>query len=77
MPTRTLVVALIMALGCAHDASSVGPAAPAAGPNAPAAQVGAQAPDAQLVRASGTQVALADVLHQRAQTVVVFYRGFW
>jgi peroxiredoxin len=39
--------------------------------------VGAVAPDAQLTDGAGTRVALATALHRRAETVVVFYRGFW
>lgn len=73
MRTRELLVALGLLFGCGHQA-----ARPVVAP-APSASVavGAKAPDAQLTRANGTKLALADVLHAHAQTVVVFYRGFW
>jgi len=45
--------------------------------SASASAVGARAPEAQLVGTTGAKVALADLEHQHAQTVVVFYRGFW
>ncbi|HEX8113130.1 MAG TPA: hypothetical protein VF516_35615 [Kofleriaceae bacterium] len=61
------------ALGCNHR-SSPAEVAPA---QTSAVAVGATAPDAQLVGTTGGKVALADLLHQHAQTVVVFYRGFW
>jgi hypothetical protein len=32
---------------------------------------------AQLVGTTGERIALAELLHRHAQTVVVFYRGFW
>jgi hypothetical protein len=90
MPSPTLVAALasILALGsgCGHaatpattaraPASSAAPAA-ATDASAPSAAEGTHAPDAQLTDSSGAKVALAELLHQHAQTVVVFYRGFW
>ncbi|HEX7842931.1 MAG TPA: hypothetical protein VF469_35905 [Kofleriaceae bacterium] len=72
MSIRALALALTVAWGCGHAASPDKPA-----PAQPSVDVGARAPDAQLARTSGDQVALADVLHQHARTVVVFYRGFW
>ena len=70
--------ALTVVLGCSHPTSPGEPAGSDRTAQARSAiDVGAQAPDAQLTGASGTKVALADVLHQHAQTVVVFYRGFW
>ena len=91
MPCRSLVVALVAVLGCASKAAPIEPErAPSAGaaPGAPVTgaasgapvagvAIGAPAPDAQLANAAGAKVALADVLHHHAQTVVVFYRGFW
>jgi hypothetical protein len=74
MTIRALAIALTVALGCGHPAS---PGESAAAEHTPAAEVGTQAPDAPLTRASGAKVALAEVLHQHARTVVVFYRGFW
>jgi hypothetical protein len=71
MKTRDLVVALALMSGCTHKA------APAEVAPAPATAVSAKAPDGQLTQVSGTKIALADVLHQHAQTVVVFYRGFY
>ena len=37
----------------------------------------APAPDAELSDASGTMVTLSTVLGRHAETIVVFYRGFW
>ena len=77
MTTRALLLSLAFALGCSHR-SSPGPSpAEVAQTQSSAVAVGATAPEAQLVGTSGTKVALADLLHQHAQTVVVFYRGFW
>lgn len=68
-----VLASLVVALGC-----SGAPKPASGGPSQPAgAAVGAVAPDAQLTDAAGTRVALATVLHRRAETVVVFYRGFW
>jgi hypothetical protein len=73
MRLRPLIIALALACGCGHKGS------PTEGTHAasPPTAVGAHAPDAQLTRSSGEKVALADLLHQHAQTVVVFYRGFY
>ena len=43
--------------------------------NAPAA--GAKAPSVTLVTASGSTVALSDILAEHAHTIVVWYRGFY
>lgn len=79
MRTRELVVALALMSGCSHKASQVegAPQASAASATAGATAVGAKATGGQLTQVSGTKIALADVLHQHAQTVVVFYRGFY
>ncbi|HEX3763014.1 MAG TPA: hypothetical protein VHW23_30165 [Kofleriaceae bacterium] len=72
---RGALVSLIFALGCSPKAA---PTEVAQAPSqASAVAVGAPAPAAQLVGTTGTKVALADLLHQHAQSVVVFYRGFW
>ena len=63
------------ALGCGHRSSPADVAQAQA--EARAIAVGARAPEAQLVGTTGAKVALADLVHQHAQTVVVFYRGFW
>ena len=77
MPSLGVVlgVVLVPASGCSHRSSPTEVAqAPA---EASAIAVGARAPEAQLVGTTGAKVALADLVHQHAQTVVVFYRGFW
>lgn len=73
MRIRGLLASLAVALGCsgAPKPAPGGPAQPTG------TTVGAVAPDAQLTDTAGTHVALASVLHRRAETVVVFYRGFW
>jgi len=71
----SLGVVLALASGCSHRASPAELAQAQA--EASAIAVGAQAPEAQLVGTTGAKVALADLVHQHAQTVVVFYRGFW
>jgi uncharacterized protein YcfL len=68
---RALLVSLLVGVGCGRGA------APPQVHDQAAAVVGARAPDGQLTRASGDKVAMTDVLRQHAQTVVVFYRGFW
>lgn len=73
MWTRDLVVALALGFGCSH---STAPVETAHEPST-TVTIGAKAPDGQLIRSSNTKVALADVLHEHAQTIVVFYRGFW
>lgn len=73
-----LAGAVVPGLGCSHGSSPAEVAAQAsAQANASAIAVGARAPEAQLVGTTGAKVALADLVHQHAQTVVVFYRGFW
>jgi uncharacterized protein YcfL len=80
MTTRGLVLSLGLvlaaAVGCNHRSSpaEVASQSPA---QASAVAVGAAAPGAQLIGTTGEKVALADLLHRHAQTVVVFYRGFW
>lgn len=69
---RGLLVSLIFALGCGPSA-----AIEIAQAQSHAVAVGAPAPAVQLVGTTGNQVALADLLHQHDQSVVVFYRGFW
>lgn len=73
-----LAPGLAPALGCGHRASpaEVEAQAPAQA-EVRGIAVGARAPEAQLVGTTGAKVALADLVHQHAQTVVVFYRGFW
>ncbi|HEX4416669.1 MAG TPA: hypothetical protein VH165_02170 [Kofleriaceae bacterium] len=74
MKPRELAIALALAAsGCAHHGS----ATEAAQQQSAAVAVGAKAPDGQLTQATGTQIALADVLQKHGQTVVVFYRGFF
>jgi hypothetical protein len=86
MTTRGLVLSLglflapVLApvLGCSHRSSPAEVASQSqAQAQASAVAVGAAAPGAQLVGTAGEKVALADLLHGHAQTVVVFYRGFW
>jgi len=74
MRTRELIVALALGLGCSHGAPTAVASDPAP---SPATATGAKAPAGQLTGVSGTKVALADMWNQHAQTVVVFYRGFW
>ena len=73
-----LGLALAPAPGCSHRSSPAEVAAQTpAQAEASAIAVGARAPEAQLVGTTGAKVALAELVHQHAQTVVVFYRGFW
>jgi len=73
MRILALAASLAVVLGC-----SGAPKPAPGGPTPPAGTaVGAVAPDAQLTDTTGARVALATVLHRRAETVVVFYRGFW
>lgn len=74
MRIRELIVALALGLGCSHGAPTAVASDPAP---SPATATGTKAPAGQLTGVSGTKVALADVWNQHAQTVVVFYRGFW
>ena len=73
MKLHALGIALVLGLGCSHSS----PPQPAADPQAKAVKVGAKAPDGMLTQVSGTKIALADVLRQHKQNVVVFYRGFY
>jgi hypothetical protein len=73
MKLQALGIALVLGLGCSHGAAPQ----PAADPQAKVVKVGAQAPDGSLTQASGTKIALADVLREHKQNVVVFYRGFY
>jgi hypothetical protein len=85
MQTRPLVFALAVMAGCSRKA----PPAELAPQPSPASQaqgashgpstvaVNAIAPGGTLTDPSGAKIALADLLHRHAQTVVVFYRGFY
>ncbi len=64
---------LVLVLGCAHKFDPV----EASDIRASALAVGTPAPDAQLVRSSGSKVALSELMRGHARTVVVFYRGFY
>ena len=61
------------AFGCGHDYDPV----VASHLQATAVAVGAPAPDGELASASGQPVRMAAALHGHAQTIVVFYRGFF
>jgi PBP1b-binding outer membrane lipoprotein LpoB len=74
MRIREIVVTLALMSGCSHKAA---PTELPPAPSATAIAVNAKVPDVQLTQASGTKIAIADVLHQHAQNVVVFYRGFY
>jgi uncharacterized protein YcfL len=73
MTARGIVIALALVAGCAHKATPT----ETTDPQSVSIAVGARAPDGQLTQTSGTRIALADVLRQHAQNVVVFYRGFY
>jgi len=73
MKLHALGIALVLALGCAHGITPQ----QVADQQAKAAKVGTKAPDGSLTLSTGTKVALADVLREHAQNVVVFYRGFY
>jgi uncharacterized protein YcfL len=77
MRTRGLAIALALVLGCSHKPSPVETPVETTKEPSTAAAVGGKAPDGQLSQASGTKIALASVLHEHAQSIVVFYRGFW
>ena len=64
---------LARAAACHPPASAVQTASVARA----AAPVGGHAPGGTMQAADGTQVALADVWPAHADTVLVFYRGFW
>jgi len=72
----TLVLALASLLGAAscHPPASGARSAAVARSAAP---VGGHAPGGTMTTADGTQVALADVWPAHADTILVFYRGFW
>lgn len=76
MSTRTLalLVAAGLAAGCNKPSSEPAPA-PAAAPATPPGL--AKAPAGTFTRADNTKVALADELAKHAETVVVFYKGFY
>jgi uncharacterized protein YcfL len=75
---RGLVISLGLALPVALTSGcSRTPVPVEAQASTSAVAVGAMAPEAQLIGTTGAKLALADLLHQHAQTVVVFYRGFW
>jgi hypothetical protein len=65
-----LALALVLSVACSHAKA---PAADVV----PGVAVGATAPAVSLTTTSGKTVAFDDVLHGNAQTVVVFYRGFY
>lgn len=67
------LVGFALALGCGHHFN----AAEASHVQATAVATGAPAPDVQLTSTSSATVRLADVLREHAQTVIVFYRGFY
>jgi hypothetical protein len=65
-----LALALVFSVACSH-------AKTASTDVVPGVAVGATAPSVSLTTPSGKTIALDDVLHGNAQTVVVFYRGFY
>jgi hypothetical protein len=65
------MVALL--IGCAHKFDPI----EARDIRASAIVVGSAAPEAQLVRPSGSKVALSELTRDNTKTVVVFYRGFF
>jgi uncharacterized protein YcfL len=67
----------IFALGCSPKSGPTEIAPSQVPSEASVVAVGAPAPAVQLVGTTGNKVALADLLHQHGQSVVVFYRGFW
>jgi uncharacterized protein YcfL len=76
MKLSALALALALGLGCSHGAAT-DQQAKAGDSQAKIANVGSKAPNGSLAQASGTKVALNDVLREHAQNVVVFYRGFY
>ena len=73
MRTRDLLLALTLMVGCSPKAAPV----EVAHDPSPTAAPGAKPAEAQVTQTSGEKIALAQVLHQHAQNIVVFYRGFW
>lgn len=69
MSLRAVVLALALA-GCAHHSSGIGDPAKVVA-------VGGAAPDGQLARVGGGEVALAEAWRGHKGAVVVFYRGFY
>jgi hypothetical protein len=66
-----LALALVVSVACSH--AKTAPATDVV----PGVAVGATAPSVSLTTPSGKTIAFDDVLHNNAQTVVVFYRGFY
>jgi uncharacterized protein YcfL len=77
MRIPTLVVVALMSCSAPKAPAERAPSPSQTGTATATATVGAKAPDGQLTQVSGAKIAFADVLHQHAQTVVVFYRGFY
>jgi hypothetical protein len=77
MRIHALVVAALMSCSAHKPPADLAPAPSQPGTGTGPPTVGAKAPDGQLTQVSGAKIAFADVLHQHAQTVVVFYRGFY
>ena len=69
---RVAVLGLVLALGCHHF-----DAVEAKHVQSTALAVGAAAPDVALTTSSNGKVSLASVMRDHAQTVIVFYRGFY
>lgn len=67
-----LVAAMTVALGC----SGPNNASPSQSQKAEGV-VSAPGPDLELSDASGAKVVLSSVLGRHAETILVFYRGFW
>jgi cytochrome oxidase Cu insertion factor (SCO1/SenC/PrrC family) len=65
-----LAAAFAVALGCSRSVTPGEPQKTEVVSSAPA-------PDAELSDASGTMVTLSTVLGRHAETILVFYRGFW
>jgi hypothetical protein len=65
-----LALALVFSVACSHAKT-----APA--DVVPGVAVGATAPSVSLTTTSGKTIAFDEVLHGNAQTIVVFYRGFY
>jgi len=65
-----LALALVLSVACSHAKA---PATEVV----PGVAVGATAPSVSLTTPSGKSIAFDEVLHGNAQTIVVFYRGFY